>query len=148
MATHSVFFLRAFAGFGLSVLLAFGALMFARVLLRLVIADLVIRGYLGAGDVYVFTLFTGIGAGAGIGAALGWLGSDISPRLRSFHMLGWILLGVAVSWAAYVYKTEIDPYASFESNEVSQLAMLWAIVVPNVIASAIGLYRHIRLGPM
>ncbi len=122
--------------------------MFARVLLRLVIADLVIRGYLGAGDVYVVTLFTGIGVGAGVGAALGWLGSDISPRLRSFHMLGWILLSVAVSWAAYVYKTEIDRYASFESNEVSQLAMLWAIVVPNVIASAIGLYRHIRLGPM
>lgn len=147
MTTHSVFLLRAFAGFGLSVLLAFSALIVARVLFRLVFGDLIIRGYLAAGDVYVITLFMGIGIGGGIGAALGWIGSDVTPRLRSFHALGWVILGIAASWAAYFYKTEIDVYASFENNEVSQVAILWAIVAPNVVTSAIGLYRHIRLGP-
>ena len=57
------------------------------------------------------------------------------------------MLGVAAAWAAYLYKTVIDPYATYESNEVSATAILWAVLVPSVVATAIGLYRHIRVGP-
>ena len=147
MTSYSVFLLRVVAGFGLSALFGFASLIAARVLFRLVIGDLIFGGYIWAGDVYVIMLFSGIGTAAGTGTALGWLGSDIAPKLRSLHALGWQTLGVAAAWAAYAYKTVIDPYASYQNNEVSATAILWAVLVPNVIATAISLYRHIRVGP-
>lgn len=120
--------------------------MIARVLLRFVIGDLVLGGYLWAADVYAVLLFCGIGTAAGVGTALGWLGSDLAPKLRSPHVLGWMALGIAASWAAYGYKTVIDPYVTYESNEVTATAILWAVLAPNVLATAIGLYRQIRSG--
>ncbi len=147
MTSYSIVLLRIVAGFGMSAFFAFAALITARVLFRLVIADLVVRDYTWAGDVYVIVLFSGIGVAAGTGTALGWLGSDIAPKLRSLHALGWQMLGIAAAWAAYLYKTVIDPYATYESNEVSATAILWAVLIPNVVATAIGLYRHIRVGP-
>ena len=148
MTSYGLFLLRSIAGFGLSALFAFASLIFARVLFRLAIGDLVLHGYLWAGDVYVIALFSGIGAASGLGTALGWYGSDIAPRLRSLQSLGWLALGVATAWAAYGYKTIIDPYATYENNEVSATAILWATLVPNIAASALGLYRQWRLGRM
>ena len=127
-------------------MLSFASLMVARVLLRFVFGDLVLAGYLWASDVYVVLLFCGIGTAAGVGTALGWLGSDIAPKMRSPHVLGWGLLGVAAAWAAYGYKTVIDPYVTYESNEVTATAVLWAVLAPNIVACAIGLYRQIRVG--
>ena len=147
MTTYSVTLLRVVAGFGLSALLGFASLIAARVLLRFVFGDLVLGGYLWASDVYVVLLFSGIGTAAGAGTVLSWFGSDIAPRLRSLHTLGWQILGLAAAWAAYGYKTVIDPYVTYESNEVSATAILWAVLVPNIVASGIGLYRHIRFGP-
>ncbi len=146
MGPSLVFFLRVIAGFGLSAVLGFASLIVARVLLRFVFGDLVLAGYLWASDVYVVMLFCGIGTGAGVGTALGWLGSDIAPRLRSPQVLGWELLGVAAAWAAYGYKTVIDPYVTYESNDVTATAVLWALLAPNILATAIGLYRQIRIG--
>ena len=146
MASYGIFLLRLIAGFGLSALFGFAALIAARVLFRLAIGDLVLGGYMWAGDVYVVALFSGIGAAAGTGTALGWIGSDLAPKLRSFHALGWLLLGVATAWAAYGYKTVIDPYATYENNVVSQTAILWAMLVPNAAAAAVGLYRQWRAG--
>ena len=120
--------------------------MVARVLLRFVFGDLVMGGYLWAADVYAVMLFCGIGTAAGAGTALGWLGSDIAPKLRSLHTLGWEVLGVAAAWAAYGYKTVIDPYVTYESNEVTATAILWAVLAPNIVAACIGIYRHFRLG--
>ena len=148
MGPSLVLFLRVIAGFGLSAKFGFASLIMARVLLRFVIGDLVLGGYLWATDVYAVLLFCGTGASAGVGIALGWLGSDIAPKLRSPHTLGWLVLGMAASWAAYGYKTVIDPYVTYESNEVTATAILWAVLVPNIVASCIGLYRHIRFGPM
>ncbi len=144
--TSSLFLLRVVAGFGLSAVLGFASLIVARVLLRFVFGDLVLGGYLWAADVYVVLLFCGVGSAAGVGTALGWIGSDIAPKLRSPHTLGWQMLGIAAAWAAYGYKTVIDPYASYESNVVSATAILWAVLVPNIVASGIGLYRQIRVG--
>ncbi len=81
-----------------------------------------------------------------MGTALGWLGSDLAPKLRSLHSLGWVVLGVGAAWAAYGYKTVIDPYVTYESNEVTATALLWAVLFPNIVASGIGLYRQIRIG--
>ena len=147
MTSYSIVLLRVVAGFGLSALFGFASLIAAWVLLRFVVGDLVLGGYIWARDVYVFLLFSGIGTAAGVGTALGWLGSDIAPKVRSPHALGWQILGIAAAWAAYGYKTIIDPYASYESNEVRATAILWAVLAPNIVATAIGLYRHIRVGP-
>ena len=146
MTSYGVFLLRLIAGFGLSALFGFAALIAARVLFRLVIVDLALGGYMWAGDVYVIALFSGIGAAAGTGTALGWIGTDIAPRLRSFHTLGWLLLGAATAWAAYGYKTIIDPYITYEQNVVAQTAIVWAVLVPNIAASALALYRQWRAG--
>ena len=148
MTSYGVFLLRVIAGFGLSALFGFASLMFARVLFRFVIGDLVLGGYLWAGDVYVIALFSGIGAAAGAGTVLGWIGSDIAPQLRSPYALGWLLLGAAAAWAAYGYKTIIDPYATYEHNVVSQTAVLWAVLAPNIAASVIGIYKQWRTGWM
>ena len=146
MGPSLVLLLRVIAGFGLSAILGFASLVTARVLLRFVFGDLVLGGYMWAADVYVVLLFCGIGAAAGVGTALGWLGSDIAPKLRSPHTLGWLLLGLAAAWAAYYYKTIIDPYVTYESNEVTATAIMWAVLAPNVVAACVGLYRQIRLG--
>ena len=146
MGPSLVLLLRVIAGFGLSAILGFASLVTARVLLRFVFGDLVLGGYMWAADVYVVLLFCGIGAAAGVGTTLGWLGSDIAPKLRSPHTLGWLLLGLAAAWAAYYYKTIIDPYVTYESNEVTATAILWAVLAPNVVAACVGLYRQIRLG--
>ena len=148
MGPSLVLLLRVIAGFGLSAMLGFASLILARVLLRFVFGDLVIGGYLWAADVYAVLLFCGIGVSAGVGTALGWLGSDLAPRLRSPHVLGWEVLGVAAAWAAYGYKTVIDPYVTYESNEVTATAILWAVLLPNIVATGIGLYRQIRVGHM
>ena len=146
MGSSLILLLRVIAGFGLSAVLGFTSLMVARVLLRVVFGDLVIGGYLWAADVYVVLLFCGMGTASGAGTALGWLGSDIAPKLRSPHVFGWVVLGVAASWAAYGYKTVIDPYVTYESNEVTATAILWAVLAPNIAATAIGLYRQMRTG--
>ena len=147
MGSSLVLLLRVIAGFGLSAVFGFTSLMIARVLLRFVFGDLIlVGGYIWAGDVYRVLLFCGIGAAAGVGTALGWLGSDIAPKLRSPHTLGWLLLGLAAAWVAYFYKTIIDPYVTYESNEVTATAVLWAVLAPNVVSTCVGLYRQIRLG--
>lgn len=146
MGSSLVLLLRVIGGFGLSAVFGFASLLLARVLLRFVVGDLILGGYLWAADVYAVLLFCGIGTAAGVGTALGWLGSEIAPRMRSPHLLGWALLGVAAAWAAYGYKTVIDPYVTYESNEVTATAILWAVLLPNIVATAIGLYRQIRLG--
>ena len=146
MGPSLVFFLRVIAGFGLSALFGFASLLLARVLLRFVFGDLILGGYLWAADVYAVLLFSGIGASSGVGTALGWLGSDLAPKLRSLHSLGWVVLGIGAAWAAYGYKTVIDPYVTYESNEVTATAILWAVLFPNIVASGIGLYRQIRIG--
>ena len=143
-----IFLLRVVAGFGLSALFGFASLIVARVLFGLVLRDLFLGGYTWVGDMYVVLLFSGIGTAAGTGTALGWLGSDIMPKLRSPHALGWQLLGLAAAWAAYGYKTIIDPYVTYESNVVSAAAILWAVLVPNIIAACVGAYRQMRFGPI
>ena len=147
MASYSLIVLRVIAGFGLAALFGFAVLIVARVLFRLVIVDLIFGGYMWAGDVYVVMLFSGIGTAAGTGVALGWLGSDIAPKLSSPRALAWQFLGLAASWAAYAYKTRIDPYASYENNEVTATAVLWAVLAPGIVATAIGVYRYVRDGP-
>ena len=146
MGPSLLLFLRVAAGLGLSAIFGFASLIAARVLLRFVFGDLVLGGYLWAADVYVVLLFCGMGTAAGVGTALGWIGSDIVPMLRSPHTLGWVVLGVAASWAAYGYKTVIDPYVTYESNEVTATAILWSVLAPNVVATCIGVYRQIRVG--
>ena len=146
MGPSLVLLLRVIGGFGLSAVLGFASLLVARLLLRFVFGDLVLAGYLWAADVYVVMLFCGIGTASGVGTALGWLGSDIAPKLRSPHVLGWELVGVAAAWAAYGYKTVIDPYITYESNEVTATAVLWAVLAPNIVATCIGLYRQMRTG--
>ena len=147
MGPSLVLLLRVIAGFGLSAILGgFASIISAYVLLRFVFGDLILGGYTWAADVYVVLLFCGIGTAAGVGTALGWYGSDIAPKLRSPHVLGWELLGVAAAWAAYGYKTVIDPYVTYESNEVTATAILWSVLAPNIVATAIGLYRQIRTG--
>lgn len=147
MGPSLVLLLRVSGGFGLSALLGgFASIISAYVLLRFVFGDLILGGYTWAADVYVVQLFCGIGAAAGVGTALGWFGSDIAPKLRSLHTVGWVILGVAAAWAAYGYKTVIDPYVTYESNEVTSTAILWAVLAPNIVATCIGLYRQIRIG--
>ena len=146
MGPSLILLLRVIAGFGLSAVFGFASLILASVLLRFVFGDLILGGYLWAADVYAVLLFCGIGTSAGVGTALGWLGSDIAPRMRSPHVLGWEILGVAAAWAAYGYKTVIDPYVTYESNEVTATAILWAVLLPNIVATCIGLYRQIRVG--
>ena len=147
MTSYGILLLRAIGGFGLSVIFSFLLLLlFDQVLYKLVIIDLVLGGYIWARDVYKITLFSGIGAAVGIGTVMGWFGSDLAPEARSLRALGWLLLGVAAAWAAYGYKTVIDPYATYEYAAVAQTAILWAVLVPNIAASALGLYRYWRAG--
>ena len=58
------------------------------------------------------------------------------------------MLGLIGAWAAYYYKTVVDPNpAVFSSREISSTAILWTDdCTPNVVASVIGAYRQIRTG--
>lgn len=97
--------------------------------------------------VFVFLWFGSIGAVAGIGALIAWLDADSGVRLRSYWTVGAVALGLAAAWGAYIFETVIDPStASFDSREISQTAVIWAILLPNVAASVIGLVRQIRSG--
>ncbi len=131
------FGLRAFGGFGLSALLCVTSVFITW-------AAYYLTDYSWPRDVYVVTWFTMMGVAAGAGTATAWLGSDVGGKARS---LGWVALGVIAAWAAYYYKTAIDPNpAPFSSREVSSTAILWALLAPNLAASAIALFRQIRMG--
>ena len=68
-------------------------------------------------------------------------------RMKTLRTGAWVLLGLIGAWAAYYYKTVVDPNpAVFSSREISSAAILWAVIVPNVVASVVGAYRQIRTG--
>ena len=132
--------LRIFAGFGLSVLLSICAIM-------LTWAMYYFMDYLWPRWVFIALWFSLPGVGAGLGAAIAWWESDEARLMRALRMGAGVLLGLAGAWAAYYYKTVIDPNpAVFSSREISETAILWSVIAPNLIASGIGAFRQIRTG--
>ena len=98
-------------------------------------------------SVFIGLWFSSIGVCAGVGTTIAWVNTDVVPRLRSFSALLWVAIGLGVAWLAYYYKVVIDPNpAAFTSQEITATAIMWAMLVPNVAAVAIGLYRQIRAG--
>ena len=132
--------LRIFAGFGLSVLLAVGAILITW-------AMYYFMDYLWPRWVFVTLWFSLPGVGAGIGATIAWWDSEEARQMKALRTGAWIVLGLVGAWAAYYYKTVVDPNpAVFSSREISSTAILWTMIVPNVVASVIGAYRQIRTG--
>ena len=131
---------RIFGGFGLSAIFA-GASLFVSWALYY------FSDYLAPPWAFIAMWFTMMGLCAGAGTATAWLGSGVSERLRAPTTLIWLALGLAGAWAAFYYKTVIDPNpAPFSSREVSATAILWSVIAPNIIAGAWGMVRHVRLG--
>lgn len=132
--------LRIFAGFGMSTLLAVGAILITW-------AMYYFMDYLWPRWVFVTLWFSLPGVGAGIGSTIAWWDSEEARRMKVLRTGAWVLLGLVGAWAAYYYKTVVDPNpAVFSSREISSTAILWAMIVPNVVASVIGAYRQIRTG--
>ncbi len=132
--------LRIFAGFGLSALLSVCAIM-------LTWAAYYYMDYLWPRWVFVTLWFSLPGAAAGLGAAIAWWESEETKRMKVLRVTVWILLGLVGAWAAYYYKTVIDPNpAVFSSREISAAAILWAAIAPNLVASSVGAIRQIRTG--
>lgn len=132
--------IRVFAGFGLSTLLCITAVF-------VVWALYYFMDFLWPREVFVGLWFSMIGVGGGVGATIGWLSTDVVPRARSLPTLGWLAVGTASAWAAFYYKSVIDPNpAAFSSTEVSLTAIMWAILVPNILASGVGLVRQVMKG--
>ena len=132
--------LRIFAGFGLSTLFAVCAILFTW-------AMYYFMDYLWPRWAFVALWFSLPGVGAGVGAMIAWWDSEEAGRMKALRAGAWIALGLAGAWAAYYYKTLVDPNpAVFSSREISSTAILWAMIAPNAVASAIGAYRQIRAG--
>ena len=132
--------LRIFAGFGLSVVLAVCAILVTWALYYFM-------DYLWPRWVFVALWFSLPGAAAGLGAAIAWWDSEEARWMKALRICAWAALGLAGAWAAYYYKTAVDPNpAVFSSREISETAILWSVIAPNVVASAIGAYRQIRTG--
>ena len=132
--------LRVFAGFSLSVLLSICAIMLTWALYYFM-------DYLWPRWVFVALWFSLPGIAAGMGATIAWWDSEEPRRMKFLRTSAWALLGLAGAWAAYYYKTAVDPNpASFTSREISSTAILWAVIAPNIISSCIGAVRQIRTG--
>ena len=132
--------LRIFAGFGLSTLLAVCAILTTWALYYFM-------DYLWPRWVFVTLWFSLPGVGAGIGATIAWWDSEESRPMRILRASAWVLVGLVGAWAAYYYKTVVDPnLAVFSSRGISSMAIVWAVIAPNVAASVIGAYRQIRTG--
>ena len=132
--------LRIFAGFGLSVIIGVSCLFATWALYYFM-------DYLWPREVFVVLWFSIIGVGGGAGTAIAWYSSESSTMGKTAQVAGWVVLGVIGAWLAYYYKVVVDPNpASFTSREISSTAVVWATIGPNVVASAVGLYRHIRTG--
>ena len=132
--------LRVFAGFGLSTLLAVCAIMTTWALYYFM-------DYLWPQWVFVTLWFSFPGIAAGMGATIAWWDSEEQRRMKVLRTSAWALLGLAGAWAAYYYKTVIDPNpAIFTSREISSTAILWAVIAPNLVSSCIGAVRQIRTG--
>lgn len=132
--------LRIFAGFGLSVLLSICAIMLTWALYYFM-------DYLWPRWVFVTLWYSFPGMAAGMGAAVAWWDSDEARWMKALRTGAWVVLGLVGAWAAYYYKTMIDPNpAAFSSREISSAAILWSVIVPNVIASGIGAFRQMRTG--
>ena len=131
---------RIFGGFGLSAIFAGASLFISWALYYF-------TDYLAPPWAFIVLWFAAMGLSAGAGTAMAWLGSGVSERLRSPTTIIWLALGLAGAWAAFYYKTQIDPNpAPFSSREVSSTAILWAVVAPNIAAAAWGTLRHVRTG--
>lgn len=132
--------LRIFAGFGMSVVLAVCAILMTWALYYFM-------DYLWPRWVFVALWFSLPGAAAGLGAAIAWWDSEEGWRRKALRIGAWVALGLVGAWAAYYYQAVIDPNpAVFSSREISSSAILWAVIAPNVAASAVGAYRQIRTG--
>ena len=132
--------LRIFAGFGLSALLAVCAIMTTW-------AMYYFMDYLWPRWVFIMLWFSLPGVAAGLGAAAMWWDSEEDRRMKALRIGAWVALGLVGAWAAYYYKTAVEPNpAAFSSREISGTAIVWAVIAPNVVASAIGAYRQIRTG--
>ena len=132
--------LRVFAGFGLSVLLSICTIMLTWALYYFM-------DYLWPRWVFVTLWFSLPGIAAGMGATIAWWDSEEPKPMKALRAAAWMTLGLIGAWAAYYYKTEVDPNtAVFSSREISSTAILWAVIVPNVVSSGIGAFRQIRTG--
>ncbi len=132
--------LRIFAGLGLSVLLSVCAIMVTW-------AMYYFMDYLWPRWMFIMLWFSLPGVCAGLGAAIVWWDSEEARWMKALRAGAWALLGLAGAWAAYYYKTVIDPNpALFTSREISEAAILWAVIAPNLVASSIGAFRQIRSG--
>ena len=133
-------FLRIFAGFGMSMLLAVCAILTTW-------AMYYFMDYLWPQWVFILLWFSLPGVTAGLGAAIAWWDTEDGRAMKALKVGSWMLLGLIGAWAAYLYETVIDPNpALFTSREISSTAILWAVIAPNVVASAIGAVRQIRTG--
>ena len=133
-------FLRIFAGFGLSTILAVCAILTTWALYYFM-------DYLWPRWVFVALWFSLPGVGAGVGAMIAWWDSEEARLMKVLRTGAWGCLGLLGAWAAYYYKTVVDPNpAVFSSREITSVAIVWAVIAPNVVASLIGAYRQIRTG--
>ena len=94
--------LRVFAGFGLSVILSVCAIM-------LTFAVYYFMDYLWPRWVFVALWFSLPGIASGLGTTIAWWDSMEPRRMKALRAVAWALLGLAGAWAAYYYKTVIDP---------------------------------------
>ena len=132
--------LRIFAGFGLSALLAVCAILTTWTMYHFM-------DYLWPRWVFVTLWFSLPGVATGLGAAIAWWDSEEATWMKALRVGAWVLLGLVGAWSAYYYKTVIDPNpAVFTSREISSTAILWAVIAPNLVSSAIGAFRQIRTG--
>ena len=140
MFPYIAYGLRVFAGLALSSILCVGAVVTVWVLFHFM-------DYMWPNELFIGLWFSGIGLCAGLGTVIAWLDSEVVGKLRSLSSLPWLVLGLAAAWAAYYFETVVDPNPGlFTSREITQSAILWAALVPNVIASGLGLFRQIRSG--
>ena len=86
----------------------------------------------------------------GPGSFFAWLSLDVQSRHRTTVTAVLLLLGgLAGAWGGYYFEAiapeDPDP---FGGRAVSSAALLWAILVPNLGATALGVLRGIRAGWM
>ncbi len=137
--------LRSGGGFGLSLVLSVAGLVAVLVAFRF-------SDYAWPQWLFTVAWFSAAGLGGGIGSILAWMSLEIETRRQIVGSVVLLLVaGLAGAWGGFYVEAVLpekpDPWSG-SGRVISAAAVLWATVVPNVVATIRGVVKQMRAGWM
>ncbi|MCH7553412.1 MAG: hypothetical protein IIC82_05405 [Chloroflexi bacterium] len=135
--------LRSGGGFGMSLLLSVAGLVAVWVAFRF-------SGYAWPQWIFTVAWFSAAGIGGGIGSILAWMSLEIETRRQVIgSAILFLVAGLVGAWGGFYIEAILPGKPNpWGSRVISATAIMWATIVPNIVATIYGVVKQKRSGWM